>query len=346
MAEAKKTKSGKWTILVYSHTDSNGKRVYQRFTADKKRDAEMMAKEFEVGRKKEKRPSDMTVKEALRGYIDLRANVLSPSTIRGYETIYKTAFENIADIELRNIDRKIIQSDLNASAAVFSPKTIKNYYGLLVSALEEFMPGTKFDLKYPESRKIEISIPSSDEINALLDVCDNDDMKLAVMIASGMGLRRGEICAIKVGDIDLENKTLSVTKSIALDKNGREVEKQPKTKSGNRILDIPDFIIPYIEENISNKQKSDYLVNVTIGYITKKFKRMTDALGIYGITFHSLRHYYASVMLANGIPNKYAMRRMGHSTDNMLQRVYQHTMDEKEREVTDTINSFMNDVFK
>lgn len=45
-------------------------------------------------------------------------------------------------------------------------------------------------------------------------------------------------------------------------------------------------------------------------------------------------------MLALGIPDKYAMERMGHATNNMLKTVYQHTMDEKRQEVDDTLDNY------
>lgn len=346
MAEAKKTKSGKWTILVYSHTDSKGKRVYQRFTADKKRDAEMMAKEFEVGRKKEKRPSDMTVLEMIRKYIDMKKNILSPSTIRGYETIYKNAFPDIGNVEIKSLDQKMIQTEINKVSADISPKTIRNIYGLFLAALDAFVPSMKVDLSYPQPTSKEMKIPSEDDIRLLLANCGSNDMKLIIKISSSIGLRRGEICGIKIKDIDLKNKTINIIRSIAIDANGNPVEKQPKTKSGVRLLDVPEFLIPEIERKMKNKTKEDYLIDMSIKSISRRFSELVQKTGIEKISFHSLRHYYASVMLANNVPSKYAMRRMGHATDNMLKRVYQHTMDEKEKEVTDTMNSYMNNVFK
>jgi len=56
--------------------------------------------------------------------------------------------------------------------------------------------------------------------------------------------------------------------------------------------------------------------------------------------FHDLRHANTSVMLALNIPDKYAMERMGHATNNMLKTVYQHTMDEKRESVSDAIDEY------
>ena len=51
------------------------------------------------------------------------------------------------------------------------------------------------------------------------------------------------------------------------------------------------------------------------------------------------------MMLANNVPSKYAMKRMGHESDMMLKRVYQHTMENKEKEVTQTINTYLSNAF-
>lgn len=45
-------------------------------------------------------------------------------------------------------------------------------------------------------------------------------------------------------------------------------------------------------------------------------------------------------MLALGVPDRYAMERMGHATPNMLKTVYQHTMQEKQRDVADKVNDY------
>ena len=50
-------------------------------------------------------------------------------------------------------------------------------------------------------------------------------------------------------------------------------------------------------------------------------------------------------MLANNVPNKYAMEMMGHETENMLQRVYQHTMDNKKKEISHQLNQYFSDNF-
>jgi hypothetical protein len=83
MATAKKLPSGSWRVQVYSHKD-NGKKVYESFTAPTKAEAEMKAAKYAMQKKLRAR-YDLTVKDALEGYINAKEGVLSPGTIRGYD---------------------------------------------------------------------------------------------------------------------------------------------------------------------------------------------------------------------------------------------------------------------
>jgi len=51
-------------------------------------------------------------------------------------------------------------------------------------------------------------------------------------------------------------------------------------------------------------------------------------------------------MLALGVSDKYAMKRLGHATPNMLKTVYHHVMSTKQDEITSTINDFFNSKMK
>ena len=92
MAQAHQNKkTGKWRIQIYIGRSSENKPMYKTFTGDTKREAERAAKEFEFAQRQqqEKAERGITLGEAVRGYIADRNNVLSPSTIRGYEEVLR-----------------------------------------------------------------------------------------------------------------------------------------------------------------------------------------------------------------------------------------------------------------
>ena len=63
------------------------------------------------------------------------------------------------------------------------------------------------------------------------------------------------------------------------------------------------------------------------------------------MTLHDLRHINASIMLALGVPDKYAMERGGWSTPSTLKNVYQHTFTAEREETDKKIDNYMDDLF-
>ena len=114
MPKAKKLPSGSWRCRVYSHTDENGHKHQESFTASTKAEAEMMAAEYAASKKRRAR-HDLTVSEAIEGYITAREAVSSPSTIRGYKPMQRNYYDSIGRLKVRNLtseDMQLFISDL------------------------------------------------------------------------------------------------------------------------------------------------------------------------------------------------------------------------------------------
>ena len=105
------------------------------------------------------------------------------------------------------------------------------------------------------------------------------------------------------------------------------------------LLRGPDFLKDKLLSLKKEEATDDKIFHFNPNQLTDNFCAAREKLG-FKFRLHDLRHYYASVMLRLNTPDKYAMKRMGHSTPTMLKRVYQHLMEEKEREVDQSIRSF------
>ena len=159
MAKAKRTKSGKWRCLVYSHTDENGKRKYESFTAPTKKEAEFAAAKFAFEKREASDPGRWELGFAIDRYISLKEPTLSPSTIAAYRKIRKHAFQDIMQIPIGKLTATMLQEAVNREmlrkpkqkAGPLSPKTIKNQYGLISSTLSTFMPDRVYKVPSKES---------------------------------------------------------------------------------------------------------------------------------------------------------------------------------------------------
>lgn len=330
-ANAKKLKSGNWRCLAYIGKDRDGKRIYKSFTAPTKKEAELMALTF-TGEEKEKNDNNITLGEIVDRYIDSKSNILSASTIREYRRIRENSYSSLFCMKACDITSSVLQSYINRESRSVSPKTVKNRFGLILSAYKDYDPEKYFHIRYPGKIKPDIQIPSSDDIKRIIEYVKDTDMEVPVLLGAYVGLRRSEICAID----KVVNGMIPITKVMLLDDSGKWiVQNRTKTQAGNRLAYPPTDVLEVIK-------KTKLPISLNPNQISLRFRSITKALGLPNYRFHDLRHYYASALMSAGIPDKYVMERIGHATDNMLKSVYQHTMKEKNME----INSIIDDVFK
>lgn len=303
------------------------------------------ARKLYAGFEIEKR-SSMTVGQAIDRYISEKSKVLSPYTIKGYNTIRRCYFPalmniNLTDLEQRDIQQAIIREQVLGK----SPKTIKNAHGLLTATLSEYRPKFHTESKLPKAAKDEYDIFSEEDMQKVWKAAKGDKYELAILLASWFGLRMSEVRGLKFVDVlfGAPGPHLHIQRARIRVK-GRDIDKEPKTAAGNRIIKIPPLIKDKIIE--AYRESGDlsydrYICPYSISAINKGFIRICKKAGVKPCRFHDLRHFAASVSLALGVPDKYSMKRMGHATENMLKTTYQHTMKSKEEEYADLVDTHM-----
>ena len=334
MATAKKLPSGNWRVNLFVGKDINGKRIYKSFTAETKKQAEFLAAEYNLKRKE--KPKEITVGDAIDGYIASKENVLSPSTIVGYKNIRKNQLQDLIDVPLSKITNMMIQASINRAAAYLSPKSVRNAHGLLTAAISMYMPDFIIRTTLPAKKHKIKDLPKAEDI---IHAVRGSDVELPVMLALWLGLRMSEVRGIRFKDII--DGVLTI-RNVRIAMPGQIVKEQTKTYNSTRQLVLPDYIINMIGQG----KPDDYVVNLSASTIYKHFvKIILDSTG-KNMTFHDLRHVNASVMLALGIPDKYAMERGGWSTNSTLKTVYQHTFSDERKNVDQIVDGYFNEILK
>lgn len=330
MAKAKKLPSGNWRVQA-SYTDEQGILYRASFTERTAKMAEAKAAMWKVGMlEKEENRKHAPLGEAIDEYIDTcRATGMSPATVRSYVSLRRNAYESLIDKRVNTITLRDLQAWINARARNVTPKTVRNSLGLLQSVLR--MHEVKLDfsvLRLPKPQRAEMEIPTDAQVTALLNaVYSDDDMYLAIAFAALMGLRRSEICCLRWSDIVVSDGValLSVNKALVMGEDGQHVEKAPKTNAGTRTLMIPSALYSELKRRRSLRQN---IISITPNALSLKYSRLVESCGAPA-RFHNLRHYHASVMLREGVPEKYIVADMGHASFEMVKRVYGHVMGEK-----------------
>ena len=330
MEKAVKLPSGSWRVRAYDK--NTGKR--RSFTADTKRGAEFLAADWL--REAKEKPADLTLDAAITNYINSKSNTLSPSTIRGYKIAQRNAFESIRYLKIEHLTEKRLQSWANENAANYSAKSIKNHVGLLSAVFRQNkMNFPEISLKPKE--KTEYNIPSPAELSKIVDAIRGKPCEIPVLIAMMCGCRQSEIAALRREDYDGE--TLHIHAAVVPGPDGKLVRKeQPKSYAGNRAVDVPERLRDVLAALGDTEYISPYR---TPSGVLRAFQRICDTLNLPKYKMHELRHAYASVMLLNGVPDKYAMELLGQSTPHMIKQVYQHTFDdEKKKQAKRVVRAF------
>ena len=327
MAEPEKLKSGSWCVRVYDRATKTQK----RFTAATKAEARLLAAEYENGIRQKKKPRRLTVGEAVDEFIRSRENVLSPSSIRGYTVIRKNAIAEIEYIQLKDITERDLQRWVNANAKRYAPKTVNNQFGLISTVLRQ----SKIDLDYnlvklPRKETKEVAIPNEEQTELILKLIEGTSIELPVTIAITLGCRQSEIAALRWEDYD--GSQLYIHAAKVLDKKNKWIIKQTtKSEASTRRIDVGGICKDRLDRA---EHKSEFISPMLPSAVLKRFAKLCKDNGLPHFTMHGQRHGNASVMLAAGVPDKYAMERLGQSSPNMIKNVYQHLYDAKREEVS------------
>lgn len=332
-----RVKRYKWySIQAYIGKSADGKKVYKRFSGRDKNELlrQIAAAEAELKEVKEKAETK-TLGEALEEYIVSRTAVASPSTIRGYRVIQKNAFAELQKRDLFKITQMDLQAAVNEYAAGHSPKSCRNAHGLISAVMQlnrpDFVPRTTL----PQKEKKELYVPDEKEINQLYEMLKGSTLEIPFLLASQCGLRASEIAALKLENVFDDH--ISIKEACVPGENGSYHTKAPKSYAGYR--DIP--ISEDFAKKIRDRAATDTMVcNIKSTNISNSWCKFRDDHNLKkGLGFHELRHHFASKCLLLGMPQKYIAELMGHSSTDMIEKVYQHVFPSAMEEYADKLRA-------
>lgn len=336
---ATKVKKNLFKTVVYLGKDPNGKRIQKVFYGSSADEADYNALKFKIEKNKKDDPNRITLDEAITYYIDSKSAVLSPKTILEYRKMQKNRFTSLSAVRISEIDTRMLQNAVNAEAQIeksngekISPKSIKNAYGLIVSAITAYYPERRFKVSMPKAKPIRYATPDSVQLAKILEITKGTDIEIPVLLAAWLSLRVSEICGLKWTDI---HDTYIDINEVRIYVDGEQISKEPKTAQSARRIPLPS----YIKDVLMRQEKtSEYVVNIKNTEIGKKYTKLLKNNGLPHSRFHDLRHANATIMHMLGVPDKYAQERGGWSTDHVMKKVYVQTLHEEQLRVANKID--------
>lgn len=259
-----------------------------------------------------------------------------------------------ANIKIKDIKLVVCQKFINDLAKKFKKSTIQRYRTLVNLVLDYAIKleiiSTNY-MKYTDiPRAIEKRKDNYYSKNELLEflrlVKDNFSFEIYCIfrVLAFTGVRRGELCALTWKDVDLKNKTLTISKNMTFIKGGYRIS-ETKTQASNKVIYLDDETVNVLKQL---RKESTFLpidtsiFDLTISRICYYSKLIHEKLpNLKKISVHGFRHTHATLLYESGVDIKDISNRLGHSNIKTTLDVYTHLTEDKKKDVTEKFSKFM-----
>ena len=263
-----------------------------------------------------------------------------PNTVMKYEGIFKNHIFVLKDVQVTDIDKEVIRAFTETLVSKgLSNKTINDILivlnMLLTYAYEDSGVNPPKITYLREERKETrcLTIFEQKQLAAYLTK-DVDVHKFGTLLAMYTGLRIGELCALKWEDIS--DGSIHINKTMMrINENGKSVviTTPPKSESSVRVVPFPEELGELYEVFRS----TGYVLSTKKMKYTEprcmqaKFDRYIKACGLKNVTFHTLRHTFATRCIEAGVDAKTVSELLGHSDTKITLNRYVHSSIELKR---------------
>ena len=341
--------------LEFGLDPETGKQIKKTKTYEKITQARAALRKHEAARDMGQvvRPKEITVQQWLSEWMN---NVIKLS--RAVTTVY--AYQHI-------IDAHIVPELGNTPIQSLSPQQLQSYYAKLIrerglssntarkhhdllntalkTAVKQgmIMSNPAERVEAPKVRRPEIHFYSLEELQRLLRLCGGTRIEVLVKLAALLGLRREEILGLTWDCVDFHQKRIEV-KFVRTSAGNVTVQKEPKTMTSHRTLHMPaeleDALLRERERQLKLQEflghtypNQGYVFSLEDGkpvrpnYASELFAKFIRENRLPPLTLHGLRHSFASIANAKGIPMYDIGKALGHSSPATTSKIYTHLLD-------------------
>ena len=209
-------------------------------------------------------------------------------------------------------------------------------------------------IRPPKVESEEVEILTAEQLSDVLGGLADHALYPIVALALATGMRRGELLALRWDDLNLDEATVSVERSLEETKAGLRF-KTPKTKHGRRVISLPlssvDILRAHRRRQLElrialgqGRQEPAALVFSNLegaplspDNLSREWRRVAAARELPRVKFHALRHTHASALIASGLDVLTISRRLGHASPVVTLAIYGHLFRDTDREAASAI---------
>ena len=200
----------------------------------------------------------------------------------------------------------------------------------------------------PKIQKVEMQTLRPEHLQSYLNAANERGVLPMFYLELVSGLRKGELVALLWDDLDIKNRTISVTKQYIKNPGGTLTISRPKTETSVRKVSIPqeavDLLIQEHDKHLDNPYMFPSRTTGEMYYpdsVVKLHQKILKDAGLEHISFHALRHTFATLALQNGIDIKTVSNMLGHYDAGFTLRTYTHATRQVQDQAAETMGSFM-----
>jgi integrase len=301
---------------------------------------------------------------------------LRPTTWESYESqVRNHIIPTIGHLRLNELQTSHLQKLYNDKhAGGLSARSVKYIHTVIHGALSQAQDEGKIlrnpakHAKVPKQEKKDIQYFNSETVGKFLNAAHGTDYFPAYYLELATGLRRGELLALRWKDVDLEKGAVTVNQGLVRTREGL-IFQEPKTKLANRTINIPVEVVGVLkmyqsrwkvmkdgageawinfDKDNPDNHENDLLFCNKLGKpldprsFTHHFERLLKKAGLPKVTFHGLRHTFATMSLQEGVDIRTTQENLGHHSAAFTLDVYSSVTGKMKKDATDKIGNLLN----
>lgn len=297
-----------------------------------------------------------------------KLEVRSTTYLRQEPILYKTILPALGHIQLRKLTPDHVQRLYTEKVKEgWKPGSIRNIHKILHKALKNAMrrrlvPQNVCDLvSLPRQVKHKAQVLTKEQIIHLLKTARGHQLEPLIVLGLGTGMRHGEIGALRWQDIDFEENTLRVERTVSFVSGHGYLVGEPKTENSRRKIVLPRFVMRFLERHQIHQQEQRAAIGphwqkmdlvfcgLTGGFRNptangKCFDRLLARAGLPHMCVHDLRHNAATLLAARmNMPANVVQELLGHDDIETTLGLYTHSDLEMQRKMMDNLDDFLGD---
>lgn len=293
-----------------------------------------------------------TIKEVSALWKADKKQYVKQSTLSAYTLILENHILPEFGDKMRLAETDVQEFTLRKLQSGLSQKTVKDIL-IVLKMIQKFgakagiLPFAEWDIKYPtEHKKQELEVLSVTNQRRIMQYAKENFTfrNLGIYICLSTGMRIGEICALKWGDINLATEMISVNRTIEriyiIEKGMKHTELvigTPKTKNSIRDIPMSRELLKIIRP-LKKVMNDDYYVLTNEAKPTEPrtyrnyYKQLLKQLNIPNLKFHGLRHSFATRCIESQCDYKTVSVILGHANISTTLNLYVHpNMEQKKK---------------